>query len=51
VASELGKFSAPYYAFYVAAKHGVGRLGQALRQEIDQNDFDGLFKRRSFALS
>jgi short-subunit dehydrogenase len=37
VASELGKHSVPYYASYVAAKHGVVGLGEALRQELDQN--------------
>jgi short-subunit dehydrogenase len=42
VASELGQFSAPYYASYVAAKHGVVGLGQALRQEIDQNNVGGV---------
>jgi short-subunit dehydrogenase len=35
VASELGRHTAPYYASYAAAKHGVVGLGDALRQEID----------------
>jgi short-subunit dehydrogenase len=42
VASELGKHSVPYYASYVAAKHGVVGLGVALRQELDQNGIENV---------
>jgi short-subunit dehydrogenase len=42
VASELGEHTVPYYASYAAAKHGVVGLGSALRQELDQNDVDGV---------
>jgi short-subunit dehydrogenase len=38
VASMIGKISAPYYASYAAAKHGVVGLSAALRQEMAQND-------------
>jgi short-subunit dehydrogenase len=38
VASELGRHTIPYYASYVASKHGVVGLGTALRQEIDQRE-------------
>ena len=34
VASVLGKVPAPYYAAYVAAKHGVVGLSGSLRQEL-----------------
>jgi short-subunit dehydrogenase len=34
IASVLGEIPAPYYASYVAAKHGVVGLGAALRQEL-----------------
>lgn len=37
VASMIGKISAPYYASYAAAKHGVVGLSAALRQEMSQN--------------
>jgi short-subunit dehydrogenase len=40
VASELGRHSVPYYASYVAAKHGVVGLGTALQQELDQNGIE-----------
>jgi short-subunit dehydrogenase len=36
VASELGEHTVPYYGSYVAAKHGVVGLSEALRQEIDE---------------
>jgi NAD(P)-dependent dehydrogenase (short-subunit alcohol dehydrogenase family) len=36
VASELGRHTVPYYASYVAAKHGVVGLSDSLRQEIQQ---------------
>lgn len=38
VASVLGEIPAPYYASYVAAKHGIVGLGAALRQELAEND-------------
>jgi short-subunit dehydrogenase len=34
IASVLGKVSAPYFAAYSAAKHGIVGLGAALREEI-----------------
>jgi len=40
VSSELGKHTAPYYASYTAAKHGVVGLSQSLRQELDQNGIE-----------
>jgi NAD(P)-dependent dehydrogenase (short-subunit alcohol dehydrogenase family) len=40
VASELGRHTAPYYASYAAAKHGVVGLGDALRQELHQKQLD-----------
>lgn len=36
MASELGRHTAPYYASYTAAKHGVLGLCESLRQELDQ---------------
>jgi short-subunit dehydrogenase len=42
VSSELGKHTVPYYASYVAAKHGVTGLSAALRQEVEQNGLDGI---------
>jgi short-subunit dehydrogenase len=42
IASVLGEIPAPYYASYVAAKHGVVGLGAALRQEIAKNDEQGI---------
>jgi short-subunit dehydrogenase len=38
IASALGKFPAPYWASYVAAKYGVVGLGAALRQELRENN-------------
>ena len=38
VASALGEIPAPYYASYVAAKHGIVGLGAAVRQELDENN-------------
>ena len=38
VASALGEIPAPYYASYVAAKHGIVGLGAAIRQELDENN-------------
>lgn len=43
VASALGKISAPYYASYDAAKHGVVGLGTALRQELRQSGVEDIF--------
>jgi short-subunit dehydrogenase len=40
VASELARFTVPYYASYAAAKHGVAALGEALRQELAQREID-----------
>jgi short-subunit dehydrogenase len=42
VASELGRYTVPYYASYAAAKHGVVALGDCLRQEIEQNQIAGV---------
>jgi len=42
IASELGKHTVPYYTSYAAAKHGVVGLGDALRQEIDQQKIDNV---------
>jgi NAD(P)-dependent dehydrogenase (short-subunit alcohol dehydrogenase family) len=42
IASELGGHSVPYYSSYTAAKHGVVGLGDSLRQEIDQNQVNGV---------
>lgn len=39
IASALGKLPAPYYASYVASKHGIVGLDGALRQELE---LDGL---------
>ena len=38
VASIAGKVAAPYYASYVAAKHGVVGLSAALRLELEQEE-------------
>lgn len=38
VASVLGKIPAPYFASYVAAKHGIVGLDAALRQELTENN-------------
>jgi short-subunit dehydrogenase len=38
IASELGAHTVPYYASYVAAKHGVVGLGESLQQELLQSD-------------
>ena len=42
VSSELGRYGAPYYASYVAATHGVVGLGEALRQELEQNGIENV---------
>ena len=42
VSSELGRHTVPYYTSYAAAKHGVVGLGDALRQEIEQNGLDDI---------
>ena len=41
IASALGEIPAPYYASYVAAKHGIVGLGAAIRQELAENDEPG----------
>lgn len=40
MASELGRHTAPYYASYTAAKHGVVGLCESLRQELDQDGIE-----------
>jgi len=40
MASELGRHTAPYYASYTAAKHGVVGLCESLRQELDQGGIE-----------
>ena len=42
VASETGRHTVPYYSSYAAAKHGVVGLSDALRQEIEQNEIEGV---------
>jgi NAD(P)-dependent dehydrogenase (short-subunit alcohol dehydrogenase family) len=42
IASELGGHSVPYYAAYVASKHGVVGLSDSLRQEIAAAKADGI---------
>jgi short-subunit dehydrogenase len=42
IASALGEIPAPYYASYVAAKHGVVGLGAALRQELADSQDDAI---------
>ncbi len=42
IASELGFSTAPYYASYAAAKHGVVGLAGSLRQEIKENGITGV---------
>ncbi len=42
IASELGKYTVPYYASYAAAKHGVVGLDDALQQEIEQAGHEGI---------
>ncbi len=43
IASVLGKVPAPYYAAYVAAKHGVVGLTAAIRQELRANEVEKIF--------
>jgi short-subunit dehydrogenase len=38
IASELGAHTVPYYASYVAAKHGVVGLSESLQQELLHKD-------------
>lgn len=42
MASELGRHTAPYYASYTAAKHGVVGLCESLRQELDQGGIENV---------
>lgn len=42
VASELGRHTVPYYVSYAAAKHGVVGLGESLRQEIAEQEIEGV---------
>ncbi len=42
MASELGRHTAPYYAAYTAAKHGVVGLCESLRQELDQRAIENV---------
>jgi short-subunit dehydrogenase len=42
MASELGRHTAPYYASYTAAKHGVVGLCESLRQELDQGGVENV---------
>lgn len=42
VSSLLGELPNPYYASYVAAKHGVSGLSAALRLELKENKIDNV---------
>lgn len=42
MASELGRHTAPYYASYTAAKHGVTGLCESLRQELNQGGIENV---------
>ena len=42
VASVIGKIPAPYYASYAAAKFGIVGLGDALRQELSQENDEAI---------
>lgn len=42
MASELGRHTAPYYASYTAAKHGVVGLCESLRQELNQGGIENV---------
>lgn len=42
VGSFAGKVAAPYMSSYSASKFGVRGLGMALRQELEQNNEDGI---------
>lgn len=42
VASVIGKVSAPYFASYAAAKHGIVGLSAALRQELSENKVENI---------
>ena len=42
VSSFAGKLAPPYLSSYSASKFGVRGLGMALRQELEQNDEDGI---------
>jgi NAD(P)-dependent dehydrogenase (short-subunit alcohol dehydrogenase family) len=42
VASALGELPAPYYASYVAARHGVVGLSVALQEELERDNIEGI---------
>jgi short-subunit dehydrogenase len=42
VASVLGKIPSPYYASYTASKYGVVGLSAVLRQELRENNVEGI---------
>ena len=42
VASVIGKVPAPYFSSYAAAKHGVVGLSASIRQELRENNIDGI---------
>jgi short-subunit dehydrogenase len=42
IASIAGKVPHAYYSSYVAAKHGVVGLSSVLRQELDENEIEGV---------
>ncbi|HEV7428553.1 MAG TPA: SDR family oxidoreductase [Thermoanaerobaculia bacterium] len=42
IASELGFGSVPYFSSYTAAKHAVTGLSDSLRQEVKQNNLNGI---------
>lgn len=42
VASIAGKIPHAYYSSYVAAKHGVVGLSAVLRQELEENEIEGI---------
>ena len=43
VGSFAGKVAAPYLSSYSASKFGVRGMGMALRQELEENDEDGIY--------
>jgi short-subunit dehydrogenase len=42
VASVIGKVPSPYFSSYAAAKHGVVGLSASLRQELQQDEIEGI---------
>src|SRR5690348_8209802 len=42
VSSMIGKVPSPYFASYAAAKFGVVGLSASIRQELKENDIDGI---------